>query len=67
MEKNLVNITSEMYLNLHNIYDVIYEMGVGNYTIKDLIKTIENLFPEFSELEKMDLGIKVVKILKALK
>jgi hypothetical protein len=66
MQKTIVNISSDSYLNLHNIYDVVYEMGVGNFKVIELINTIERMFPNFSELEKMDLGIKVIKVLKAL-
>jgi MoaA/NifB/PqqE/SkfB family radical SAM enzyme len=65
--KNInLEITGEVYYNLNNIYDVIVELGIGDFKIIELIKIIEKMFPDFSENEKNDLGMKIIKILKIL-
>lgn len=63
----MMNINGEVYYNLNNILDVITELGEGDFTFSELIRTIEDLFPYFSEDEKQDLALKTIKIIKILK
>lgn len=58
-----LELTTESFYNLQNIYEVILELGHGDFTIDELTEVIENLFPDFTYAEQKDLGLKVLKII----
>lgn len=58
-----LKLTTESFYNLQNIYEVILELGHGDFTIDELTEVIERLFPDFSYQEQKSLGIKVLKII----
>lgn len=65
MEQSHTNLelTTESFYNLSNIFEVVIELGEGDFTIDELTSTIENLFPDFGYQEQKSLGIKVLKII----
>lgn len=58
-----LELTTESFYNLQNIYEVVLELGHGDFTIDELTSAIERLFPDFTYQEQKSLGIKVLKII----
>lgn len=57
-----LELTTETFYNLQNVYEVLLELQEGTFLIEDLIITIEKLFSDFTKEEKTNLAVKVLKI-----
>ena len=64
--KNELELTTNSYYNLQNVYEVVLNLGVGSFTFEELILTIDQLFVDLSRAEKKDLAIKTLQIIKII-
>lgn len=64
--KNELELTTNAYYNLQNVYEIVLNLGVGSFTFEELILTIDQLFVDLSRTEKKDLAIKTLQIIKII-
>lgn len=66
MKNNETNLTENSFYNLQNIYEVILELGAGNFTLEELVFTVDSLFSDLSKKEKKELCLKTLEVIKII-
>lgn len=64
--KNKNKLSEDSFYNLQNIFEVILELGYGEFSKKDLCSAIDKLFEDFTDLEKGELLQRTLKIIKII-
>ena len=59
-------LTTNAFYNLQNIYEVVVALGEGDFTIEELVLTVDNLFTDLSAKEKKELCIRTLKIINII-
>ena len=59
-------LTTDAFYNLQNIYEVVVALGEGEFTIEELVLTVDNLFTDLSAKEKKELCIRTLKIINII-
>lgn len=59
-------LSEDLYYNFEMISEIITELGCGEIRVQELVNVVDRLYSDLSEVERFQICVKTIKIIKIL-